>query len=70
LGLCWRMITTMQATLDVSNALKIVSKKQRGPVANRLRVDDGDDLADVIRAYTTAILRGGAKHRQVKEPIK
>jgi hypothetical protein len=50
-----------KSTMDIWSALETTRKKQRGPIANRLTVNDGDDLADIIRVYTTAVLRGRGK---------
>jgi hypothetical protein len=50
-----------KSTMDVFHALEVTRKKQRGPRDDRLTVEDGDDLADVIRIYTTAVLRGMGK---------
>jgi hypothetical protein len=47
--------------MDIWSALETTRKKQRGPIANRLTVNDGDDLADIIRIYTTAVLRNRGK---------
>lgn len=64
---CAQEWSDCRSTMDVFHALEVTRKKQRGPRINRLTVEDGDDLADVIRIYTTAVLRSMGK---LPAPVK
>lgn len=61
LALCVEDWSQCRSTTHVFDALQVVRKKQRGPIVNRLTVEDGEDLADVIRVYATAVLRNSGK---------